>query len=110
MTREVNPSAVADLPALVGLRADTLLERGLVRVTDSTTGQVTLHDNSVDKTPLMLYTESITGQQVEQILLMQMSTRRLAEWIAQKIGRPIAQATIVNWRHRYKIIRVRRHR
>ena len=62
----------------------------------------------VDKTPLMLYTEGITGQRIEQILLMQMSTRRLAEWIGHKIGRPITQATVVNWRKRFKITRQRR--
>ena len=96
------------MPTKDQLRANTLLERGLVRVKDPDTGRFTLHDNSVDKTPLMLYTEGVTGQRIEQILLMQMSTRRLAEWIARQIGRPITQATIVNWRKRYRIIRIRR--
>ena len=97
------------MPTKDQLRANTLLERGLVRTTNNTTGHLTVHSNSVDKTPLMLYTESVTGQRIEQTLLKQMSTRRLAEWISHQIGRPITQATIVNWRRRYKIIRTRRH-
>lgn len=96
------------MPTKEQLRVDALTERGLVRVQDDTTRQFSLVANSVDKTPLMLYTEGITGQRIEAILLKQLSTRRLAEWISQQIGRPITQATIVKWRQRYKIVRIRK--
>ena len=65
-------------------------------------------DSDVDKTPLMLYTEGVTGVRIQQILLMQMSTRRLAEWLGHQIDRPITQATVVNWRKRFGITRRRR--
>lgn len=90
------------------LRAHTLLTRGLTRVKDKHTGRFSVVDSAVDKTPLMLYTEGITGQPIQDILLMQMSTRRLAEWITHQIGRPVTQATIVNWRKRFNITRQRR--
>ena len=96
------------MPTKDQLRAETLMDRGLVRTQAEDTGRFVIHSNSVDKTPLMLYTEGVTGQRIEQILLKQMSTRRLADWISKEIGRPITQATIVNWRQRYKITRVRR--
>ena len=96
------------MPTKDQLRADTLLQRGLTRTKDDTTGRFAISDNAVDKTPLMLYTEGITGQRIEAILLMQMSTWRLADWISHEIGRPVTQATIVNWRKRFKIHRERR--
>jgi hypothetical protein len=96
------------MPTKEQLRVDTLAKRGMVRVKDETTGRFTLRDSSVDKTPLMLYTEGVTGQPIEEILLKQLSTRRLADWITLAIGRTITQATIVNWRQRYKIYRIRK--
>ena len=90
------------------LRAQTLLDRGFTRAKDDATGRFSVVESDVDKTPLMLYTEGVTGIQIKQILLMQMSTRRLAEWIGQQIGRPITQATVVNWRKRLKIYMRRR--
>lgn len=96
------------MPTKEQLRTQTLMDRGLARTTDPKTKHFTLVDAGVDKTPLMLYTEGVTGQRIEQILLMQMSTRRLADWVSRQIGRRVTQPTIVNWRKRYKITRVRR--
>ena len=86
-------------------RAHTLLDCSITRVTDENTGRFSPVDSAVDKTPLMLYTEGITGQPIQTILLMQMSTRKLAQWISHQTGRPVTQATIVNWRKRFNIIR-----
>ena len=94
------------MPTKDELRANTLIERGLTRTKDPGTGRFSVQPSSVDKTPLMLYTEGITGQHIEAILLMQMSTRRLAEWITQAIDKRVTQATIVNWRKRFKINRI----
>jgi len=95
------------MPTKEQLRANALMARGLTRIKDEDTGRFSLADISVDKTPLMLYTEGVTGQRIEDILLKQLSTRRLAEWVSLQIGRTITQATIVNWRKRYRIIRIR---
>lgn len=100
---------VTSLPTKEQLRANALMDRGMVRTKDDTTGRFSLSDNSVDKTPLMLYIEGVTGQRIEEILKKQLSTRRLADWISLTIQRPITQATIVNWRKRYRITRIRRH-
>ncbi len=94
------------MPTKEQLRLATLTERGLTHTKDDNTGHFTLVDNAVDKTPLMLYTEGITGQRIEKILLMQMSTRRLAEWLSREIKRPVTQATIQQWRTRFKITRI----
>ncbi len=96
------------MPSKQQLRAATLLDRGLTQVKDDTTGHFNLVDNAVDKTPLMLYTEGITGLRIEAILLKQMSTRRLAEWLSHQIKRPVTQATIQQWRKRFKITRIRK--
>lgn len=90
------------------LRTKTLLDRGLTRVKDEHSGRFSVVDSGVDKTPLMLYTEGITGQPIQSILLMQMSTRKLAQWVSHQIGRTVTQATIVNWRKRFNITRQRR--
>ena len=90
------------------LQASALMARGMRRIKDPITGRFSVVDSGVDKTPLMLYTEGMTGQPIETILLKQMSTRRLAEWLSREIGRPITQATIVQWRQRFSIKRIRR--
>jgi len=81
----------------------------MTQIKDPETGRWSVVDNAVDKTPLMLYTEGITGRRIESILLMQMSTRRLAEWVSHEIGRPVTQATIVHWRQRFNITRRKRN-
>jgi len=96
------------MPTKEQLRTSTLLARGLTRTKDEHSGRFSVVDSAVDKTPLMLYTEGITGTPIQTILLMQMSTRRLAEWITHQIGRTVTQATIVNWRKRFNITRQRR--
>ena len=90
------------------LRAKSLMDRGMRRIKDPDTKRFSVVASDVDKTPLMLYTEGVIGKRIEDVLLMQMSTRRLAEWVAHQIGRTITQATIVNWRHRFNIKRIRR--
>jgi len=90
------------------LRLATLTERDMVRKSHPTTGKFSLSSNSVDKTPLMLYTEGVTGERIETLLLKQMSTRRLADWISHEIKRPITGATITNWRKMFKIKRIKK--
>ena len=90
------------------LRTSTLLDRGMTRTQDEHTKRFSVVDSAVDNTPLMLDTEGVTGTPIQTILLMQMSTRRLAQWVSHEIGRPVTQATIVNWRRRFKITRQRR--
>ncbi len=90
------------------LQASALTDRGMRREQDPVTGRFSIVDSAVDKTTLMLYTEGIIGKRVEEILLMQMSTRRLAEWISRQIGQSITGTTIVNWRKRFKITKRRR--
>tara|TARA_Y100000310_G_scaffold336887_1_gene422581 strand:+ start:1387 stop:1677 length:291 start_codon:yes stop_codon:yes gene_type:complete len=90
------------------LQTQALLDRGMKRIKDPVTGRFSVVDSGVDKTPLMLYTEGVTGMDIETILLKQMSTRRLAEWLSPQISRPITPATISLWRQRFKIKRVRR--
>ena len=90
------------------LRARTLMDRGMKRVKDPETGRFSVVDSAVDKTPLMLYTEGVTGQTIESILLKQMSTRRLAEWLSQEIARQVSYGTLMNWRKQFGIRRIRR--
>ena len=96
------------MPTKEQLRTNTLLDRGMRREQDPETDRFRVVASDVDKTPLMLYTEGVTGKRIEDLLLMQMSTRRLAEWMGYQIGRRITQATIVNWRKRFKVKRIRR--
>ncbi len=92
------------------LRAQTLLDRNMTRTKDPVTGRFTIQDNTVDKTSLMLYTEGVTGMRIEDILLKQMSTRRLAEWLSRQIHKPISHVTIINWRKQFKMYRMRNPR
>jgi hypothetical protein len=96
------------MPTKEELRTATLLDRGLKRTQDPSTRQHRVELNAVDKTPLMLYTEQITGQRIEQILLMQMSTWKLATWLSKQLGKPITQACIHKWRRRFNIKRERK--
>ena len=90
------------------LQAKTLMDRGMRRIKDPVSGRFSVVASDVDKTPLMLYTEGVTGRRIEEILLMQMSTWRLAEWLSGQIGRKVTQPTIHNWRKRFNIKRIRR--
>ncbi len=97
------------MPTKADLREFLLRDTGMVRTQDPDTQRFSVEDNAVDKTPLMLYTEQVTGMPIKIILLKQMSTRRLAEWITHTIGRRVTQATICKWRQHYSIIRRRRN-
>ncbi len=96
------------MPTKDQLQTRALMDRGMKRVQDPVTGRFSVVDSGVDKTPLMLYSEGVTGMDIQTILLKQMSTRRLAEWLSREISRPITQATICMWRQRFGIKRVRR--
>mgnify|MGYP001563745923 CR=1 FL=1 len=90
------------------LKAQSLMDRGMRRLQDPDTKRFSVVASDVDKTPLMLYTEGVTGKRIDEILLMQMSTHRLAEWLSHQIGRRVTQPTIHNWRKRFNIKRIRR--
>lgn len=96
------------MPTKEQLRAATLAERDMVRVQDPTTKQFSIVANTVDKTALMLYTEGVTGRRIEDILLMQMSPAKIAEYITSATGKLITRQTVYNWRKQFKITRRRR--
>ena len=96
------------MPTKHDLQTDTLLDRNMTRTTNPDTGRHAVIANAVDKTPLMLYTEGITGLRIEAILRKQMSARRLAEWLTHEIGKQVSYGTIIAWRKQYNITRSKR--
>ena len=96
------------MPTKASLQTDTLLSRDMTRTTNTITGRHAVIANTVDKTPLMLYTEGITGLRIEVILREQMPSRRLAEWISHEIGKRVSYGTILQWRKQYNITRSKR--
>ena len=93
------------MPTKAQLRAHALLNRPYTRFKSPDTGRTSLQPTDVDKTPMMLYTEQTIGQPIRDILLKQMSNRRLADWVTVQIGRAISYETIYTWRKRFNIVR-----
>ena len=90
------------------LRTRTLLHRPYTRIQNPTTKHFSLQNTDVDKTPLMLYTETTIGQPIRTILLKQMSNHRLAQWVSHQINKPITRTTIGSWRNGFGIVRKER--